>query len=180
MELPHDHPPKEVPPLPWYYRVLFAINVAAPFLAPTQKTNLALLVSAILKKHHCASLNWPKPSPPLRSVASLPPSTTYFTASRGYDASSTTSGRCPRRAVGPSSRAYRCFSEIPSPVELGHRLDDVQHYGALGRADSLLGFEDRRPSLGPGAASLAVGLRPRQLAPEEPEPDRAGSSFVRG
>jgi hypothetical protein len=36
--------------VPWYYRVLSAINVAMPFLVPTQKTNLALLVSAILKK----------------------------------------------------------------------------------------------------------------------------------
>jgi len=35
--------------MPWYYRVRNAINTAAPFLAPTQKTNLALLVSAILK-----------------------------------------------------------------------------------------------------------------------------------
>lgn len=36
--------------MPWYYRVKAAINAAMPFLAPTQKTNLALLVSAILKK----------------------------------------------------------------------------------------------------------------------------------
>ncbi len=36
--------------MPWYYRVKAAINAAMPFLAPTQKTNLSLLVSAILKK----------------------------------------------------------------------------------------------------------------------------------
>lgn len=36
--------------MPWYYRVKAAINAAVPFLAPTQKTNLSLLVSAILKK----------------------------------------------------------------------------------------------------------------------------------
>ena len=36
--------------MPWYCRVLSAINVAVPFLAPTQATNLALLVSAVLKK----------------------------------------------------------------------------------------------------------------------------------
>lgn len=36
--------------MPWYYRVQTAINAAVPFLVPTQKTNLALLVSAILKK----------------------------------------------------------------------------------------------------------------------------------
>jgi hypothetical protein len=34
--------------VPWYNRVLSAINAAAPFLVPTQATNLALLVSAIL------------------------------------------------------------------------------------------------------------------------------------
>ena len=34
----------------WYCRVRSAINAAMPFLVPTQKTNLALLVSAILKK----------------------------------------------------------------------------------------------------------------------------------
>ena len=36
--------------MPWYYRVRNAINAAAPFLVPTQTANLALLVSAILKK----------------------------------------------------------------------------------------------------------------------------------
>jgi hypothetical protein len=51
MELPHDHPPKGGSALlPWYDRIRDAINIAMPFLVPTQKTNLALLVSAILKK----------------------------------------------------------------------------------------------------------------------------------
>jgi hypothetical protein len=36
--------------VPWYCRVKAAINTVMPFLVPTQKTNLALLVSAILKK----------------------------------------------------------------------------------------------------------------------------------
>ena len=36
--------------MPWYYRVKAAINTALPELVPSQKTNLALLVSAILKK----------------------------------------------------------------------------------------------------------------------------------
>lgn len=36
--------------MPWYNRALSAINAAAPFLVPTQATNLALLVSAIIKK----------------------------------------------------------------------------------------------------------------------------------
>jgi hypothetical protein len=51
MELPHYHLSKEIPPeVPWYDRVRAAINAAAPFLVPTQKTNLALLIGAILKK----------------------------------------------------------------------------------------------------------------------------------
>jgi hypothetical protein len=52
MGLPRNHPPKKEVSSegPWYYRVLCAINAAMPFLVPTQKTNLALLVSAILKK----------------------------------------------------------------------------------------------------------------------------------
>ncbi len=36
--------------MPWYNRVWDAINVAAPFLVPTQTTNLALVISTILKK----------------------------------------------------------------------------------------------------------------------------------
>ena len=36
--------------MPWYNRVRAAINVTGPFLVPTQKANLALLASAILKK----------------------------------------------------------------------------------------------------------------------------------
>ena len=36
--------------MPWYPRVLAAVRAAAPFLAPTQATNLALLTSAILGK----------------------------------------------------------------------------------------------------------------------------------
>ena len=58
--------------MPWYYRVRVAINAAAPFLAPTQRTNLALLVSAILKKRTlCLSeLARAYPTPKERRVAS--------------------------------------------------------------------------------------------------------------
>jgi hypothetical protein len=58
--------------VPWYYRVLSAINAAMPFLVPTQKTNLALLVSAILKKQTlCLSeLARAYPTPKERRVAS--------------------------------------------------------------------------------------------------------------
>src|SRR4051794_31453559 len=51
MELPRiTIPRRRFHRVPWYYRVLSAINAAMPFLVPTQATNLALLVSAILKK----------------------------------------------------------------------------------------------------------------------------------
>jgi hypothetical protein len=58
--------------VPWYNRVLSAINAAMPFLVPTQKTNLALLVSAILKKRTlCLSdLARAYPTPKERRVAS--------------------------------------------------------------------------------------------------------------
>jgi hypothetical protein len=58
--------------MPWYCRVLSAINIAVPFLAPTQATNLALLVSAILKKQTlCLSeLARAYPTPKERRVAS--------------------------------------------------------------------------------------------------------------
>ena len=58
--------------MPWYYRTKAAINAAMPFLVPTQKTNLALLVSAILKKQTlCLSeLARAYPTPKERRVAS--------------------------------------------------------------------------------------------------------------
>ena len=57
--------------MPWYYRVRNAINAATPFLVPTQKTNLALLVSAILKKRTlCLSeLARAYPTPKERRIA---------------------------------------------------------------------------------------------------------------
>jgi len=58
--------------VPWYYLVRSSINAAAPFLAPTQRVNLALLVSAILKKRTlCLSeLARAYPTPKERRVAS--------------------------------------------------------------------------------------------------------------
>lgn len=57
--------------MPWYNRVWDAINVAAPYLAPTQTTNLALLICAILKKRTlCLSeLARAYPTPEKRRVA---------------------------------------------------------------------------------------------------------------
>lgn len=72
MELPQPPSSKGGSAVPWYYRVLDAINTASPFLAPTQQTNLALLVSAILKKRTlCLSeLARAYPTPKERRVAS--------------------------------------------------------------------------------------------------------------
>jgi hypothetical protein len=58
--------------VPWYYRVRTAINAAAPFLAPTQRINLALLVSVILKKQTLglSELARAYPTPKERRVAS--------------------------------------------------------------------------------------------------------------
>lgn len=57
--------------MPWYYRARSAINAAAPFLAPTQRTNLAPLVSAILKKRtlRLSDLARAYPTPKQRRVA---------------------------------------------------------------------------------------------------------------
>lgn len=72
--------------MPWYNRAQVAINAAASFLAPTQRTNLALLVSAILKKQTlCLSelaRAYPVPAERRgapRSAASNLPSTVRFT-----------------------------------------------------------------------------------------------------
>ncbi len=72
MDSPHNHLSRRFVQVPWYYRVKTAINVAMPFLASTQKTNLALLVSAILKKRTlCLSeLARAYPSPEKRRVPS--------------------------------------------------------------------------------------------------------------
>jgi hypothetical protein len=57
--------------MPWYPRILIAINSALPALVPTQATNLALLVSALLaKRTACLSaLARAFPTPPTRRVA---------------------------------------------------------------------------------------------------------------
>jgi hypothetical protein len=83
--------------MPWYYRVRNAINAATPFLAPTQKTNLSLLVSAILKKRTlCLSeLARVYPTPKEKNAGWTPPSTACCTASKGSGVSPTTSGSTP-------------------------------------------------------------------------------------
>ncbi len=56
--------------MPWYPRILIAIKTALPTLAPTQATNLALLVSAILAKRTCclSALARAFPTPTARRV----------------------------------------------------------------------------------------------------------------
>jgi hypothetical protein len=57
--------------MPWYPRILAAINSALPTLATTQATNLALLVSAILARRTCclSALARAYPTPAQRRVA---------------------------------------------------------------------------------------------------------------
>lgn len=57
--------------MPWYPRILAAIKIALPTLVPTQATNLALLVSAILAKRTCclSALARAYPTPAARRVA---------------------------------------------------------------------------------------------------------------
>jgi hypothetical protein len=57
--------------MPWYPRILAAIKSALPTLAPTQATNLALVVSALLAKRTCrlSALARAFPTPPARRVA---------------------------------------------------------------------------------------------------------------
>jgi hypothetical protein len=57
--------------MPWYSRVLPAVQTVAPFLAPTQAINLALLVSALLGQRTLCltALARAYPTPPERRVA---------------------------------------------------------------------------------------------------------------
>lgn len=57
--------------MPWYPRILTAIKGALPALAPTQATNLALLVSALLARRTCclSALARAYPTPAARRVA---------------------------------------------------------------------------------------------------------------
>jgi len=67
--------------LPWYDRILCAINAAAPFLVSTQATNLALLTSAILKKRTLCLSELARAYPTPQQSAGRPlPSTTCCTA----------------------------------------------------------------------------------------------------
>ena len=63
--------------MPWYCRVRQAINTAMPFLVHTQKTNLALLVSAILKKQTLCLSELARAYPGQMSVASVFPNIAY-------------------------------------------------------------------------------------------------------
>ena len=67
--------------MPWYYRVRTAINAAAPFLAPTQQTNLALSRERHPKEEDpLASPNWPEPTRLPKCAGWLLPSTISCTA----------------------------------------------------------------------------------------------------
>lgn len=57
--------------MPWYPRILIAINSALPTLASTQATNLALVVSALLARRTCclSALARAFPTPTVRRIA---------------------------------------------------------------------------------------------------------------
>src|SRR5215210_2640280 len=124
MELPRSHPQKEVPLLPWYYRVRDAINAAAPFLAPTQATNLSLLVSAILKKRTlCLSeLTRAYPTPSQRRVAG-PKHCLLHRLKRLWRF--TDNERVDTLAVPVALVPHTFPVGLPSALGAGYRLDDV-------------------------------------------------------
>jgi hypothetical protein len=113
--------------LPWYNCVLNAINAAAPFLVATQATNLALLISAILKKRTlCLSeLARAYPTPEERKTAA-PKHDLLHRLKRLWRFIEN------ERVDGPghpgSLRSPRRRSARPSSLaRLGHRLDNVRH-----------------------------------------------------
>ena len=65
--------------MPYYNRVLSAINTALPFLIPTQAANLALLVSAILIKQSLCLTELARaiPTPQQRRVQAPKPGTLW-------------------------------------------------------------------------------------------------------
>ena len=71
--------------MPWYCRVKGAINTAMPFLVPTQKTNLALLVSAILKKQTLCLSEVARAYPTLQKQHVVAPRTLVGSLGSGHE-----------------------------------------------------------------------------------------------
>ena len=145
--------------MPWYYRVRDAINAAAPFLAPTQATNLSLLVSAILKKRTlCLSeLARAYPTPIERRVAAPKHDLLHrlkrlwrFTANERVDALAVQAALVPHTVTR--------LAGLPSLCGFGRRLDDVRHHAAFGRANTLPGLAHSRAQERAGPAAFAAGL----------------------
>jgi hypothetical protein len=117
--------------MPWYYRAKAAINAAVPFLVPTQKTNLALLVSAILKKRKTRTLSASPNSLELtrrpKNGGWPPPSTACCIGSKGSGASPTTSESTPWRCNSISWRTPLPNIGLSACVgSSSHGLDDVR------------------------------------------------------
>ncbi len=127
-------PKKEVPPECMHYRARSAINAAVPFLVPTQKTNLVLLVSVILKKRTLCLSEFARayPTPARWRVAAPKRDLLYrlkkpwrFTDNERIDA-----------LVGQTAL-------VPHTVA---RL--IRHHAALRRADTLPGLAYSRATQG--------------------------------
>jgi hypothetical protein len=134
--------------MPWYCRIREAINTAVPFLVSTQTTNLALLVSAILKKRTlCLSeLARSYPVPAERRVGSPKHCLLHrlkrlwrFPANERVDAKEV-------QLALVSHTILRLG--YPRWVALAIRLDHVRHSPALGREDTLPGLAHRHPPQG--------------------------------
>ena len=164
--------------MPWYCRVLSAINVAVPFLRPpTQATNLALLVSAVLKKQTlCLSeLARAYPTPKERRVPAPKHDLLHrlkrlwrFIGNERVDA----------LRVHTSLLPYT-IARLGFPRLLALAIDWTFFDTVLpsGSSDALPGVEDRRTPQRAGVAPFATGLRSGPSAGhQEPEPARAGGS----
>ncbi|BBL80943.1 hypothetical protein RxyAA322_27970 [Rubrobacter xylanophilus] len=137
--------------MPWHNRVQKAINTAMPFLAPTQTTNLSLLVSATLKKQtEALALHRCNERVDAREVQ--PALAPYTTARLGF----------------------------PPPLGPGHRLDDVRCRPPSGSRMRYQVLKIAIPLQRAGAAPLQPGYdRDHLPACQEPEPAGAGDSFGR-
>jgi hypothetical protein len=170
--------------VPWYYRARAAINAATPFLVPTQAANLALLVSAILKKRTlCLSeLARTYPTPKKRRVVA-PKHDLLHRFKRLWRF--TNNERVEALEVHPMAfvRGAHCRPVgLSSPVGFGHRLDLLRHHPALRLSDALSQvLRIAIPRKGRAIAAFATGLRPGQPpGDQEPEPARAGCLAGRG
>lgn len=164
----------------WYSRARETINIALPFLVCTQKTNLALLVSAILKKQTlCLSeLARAYPVPDERRVATPKHCLLHclkrlwrFTASERVDATEL-------QLALVSHTIFR----LGYPRWVGLAIDWAMFDTTLPSGERIRYQVPRilSPAQGTGDTSVAAGLRPRPSASEQKsEPAGAGRPLGR-